>query len=77
MASQRNGFQAQQQEPTTKKKKIRKGISVGPGNLPDGTHRRKGIYFVFYIVIPNESFHHTKKKDQINFFLRRSELPSN
>ncbi len=23
-------------------KKPRKGFSVGPGNLPDGTHRRKG-----------------------------------
>lgn len=24
-------------------KKAKKGISVGPGNLPDGTHLRKGI----------------------------------
>ena len=26
-----------------KPKKAKKGISVGPGNLPDGTHLRKGI----------------------------------
>lgn len=25
--------------------KRRKGFTVGPENLPDGTYRRKGIYF--------------------------------
>ena len=24
-------------------KKAKKGFSVGPDNLPDGTHRRKGL----------------------------------
>ena len=27
-----------------KPKKAKGGISVGPGNLPDGTHLRKGIW---------------------------------
>jgi hypothetical protein len=26
-------------------KKFKKGFQIGPANLPDGTHRRKGLCF--------------------------------
>lgn len=29
-------------------KKLKKGFSVGPANLPDGTHRRKGLAIPSY-----------------------------
>lgn len=38
MAVQRHNAEGKE-----KPKKAKKGISVGPGNLPDGTHLRKGI----------------------------------
>ena len=32
------------QEPGEASKKSKKGFTVGPANLPDGTYRRKGVY---------------------------------
>ena len=32
------------QEPGKASKKSRKGFTVGPANLPDGTYRRKSVY---------------------------------
>ena len=31
-------------EPGNPSKKSKKGFTVGPANLPDGTYRRKGVY---------------------------------
>lgn len=30
-------------DPAETSKKARKGFTVGPANLPDGTHKRKGM----------------------------------
>ena len=35
--------------PGSSSKKARKGFTVGPANLPDGTYRRKGMGLFFYI----------------------------
>ena len=32
-------------------KRMRKGFSVGPANLPDGTYKRKGMYRAISITI--------------------------
>ena len=46
MASKRHHDQTESEHAVEKTaKKAKKGFSVGPGNLPDGTHRRKGISF--------------------------------
>lgn len=41
MASKRKHDQIESESRAKKPKKAKKGFSVGPGNLPDGTHRRK------------------------------------
>ena len=43
MAPQRKQDKSEDQHPQSKAKSLKKGFSVGPANLPDGTHRRKGI----------------------------------
>lgn len=43
--------------------KKRKGFSVGPANLPDGTYRRKGRYrlltLLFTVFLPNSLTDHS------------------
>lgn len=41
MAPKRTTTEAQHYHPDTQAKRIKKGFSVGPDNLPDGVHRRK------------------------------------
>lgn len=31
-------------------KKQKKGFQIGPANLPDGTHKRKGIFLLTWLV---------------------------
>lgn len=42
MAPKRKTADAEHTHPDTQDKRFKKGFSVGPANLPDGTHRRKG-----------------------------------
>ena len=44
MAPRRKSDETEHQHPQRKTKSLKKGFSVGPANLPDGTHRRKGIF---------------------------------
>ena len=45
MAPKRKQDESEHQNPQSKASSLKKGFSVGPANLPDGTHRRKGIFF--------------------------------
>ena len=42
MAPKRKQTEAEHDHPETQAQRFKKGFSVGPANLPDGTHRRKG-----------------------------------
>lgn len=42
MAPRRTTTDVEHNHPETQAKTLKKGFSVGPANLPDGTHRRKG-----------------------------------
>ena len=44
MAPQRKQDEVLHQHSQRKAKSLKKGFSVGPANLPDGTHRRKGTF---------------------------------
>ena len=45
MPNKRTAPEAEHSHPERQAKKPKKGFSVGPANLPDGTHRRKGTEF--------------------------------
>lgn len=42
MAPKLTAAEAKHDHPETQPKKHKQGFSIGPANLPDGTHRRKG-----------------------------------
>ena len=44
MSPKRTIADAEHDHPETQAKRLKKGFSVGPANLPDGTHRRKGKF---------------------------------
>ena len=48
MAPERKPDEPGHQHPQRKANPVKKGFSVGPANLPDGTHRRKGIFLALH-----------------------------
>ena len=52
------------QEPGESSKKPRKGFTVGPANLPDGTYRRKSVYLHHWIYLTLTAMDSTKDQGQ-------------
>ena len=67
MATKRKSSQLDSAEDSVKlPKKVKKGFTVGPANLPDGTYRRKGWIISSLAFVPLTFFHSAKDQGQFD-----------